>query len=82
VTIGNGKNTPFWEVRWLHGIVPKEIAPNLHKVARYKSRSISYELQNNRWLQNICNTFELEEFVMLFMALIGIELSDQRDTIS
>jgi hypothetical protein len=50
VTIENGKDSPFWEARWLHGIAPKELAPNLHKVARYKSRLVSYELQNNRWI--------------------------------
>jgi hypothetical protein len=36
--------TPFWKARWLDGIAPKELAHNLHKVARYKSRSLFYKL--------------------------------------
>jgi hypothetical protein len=31
VTIGDGRNTPFWESRWLDGIAPKDLAPELFK---------------------------------------------------
>jgi hypothetical protein len=44
--IGDGKITPFWEVRWLHETAPKEIALNLYKSARFKRRTIATELHN------------------------------------
>jgi hypothetical protein len=36
VQIGDDKNTPFWETRWINGISPKELAPNLDLTARFK----------------------------------------------
>jgi hypothetical protein len=29
ITIGDGKSTLFWKARWLNGVAPKELAPNL-----------------------------------------------------
>jgi hypothetical protein len=46
INIGNGKNNHFWEARWVQGTSPKEMAPNLFKQARFKRRSVSYEMQN------------------------------------
>jgi hypothetical protein len=40
VTVGNGKNTPFWKTRWLDGVAPKDLAPHLFSIARYKGRSV------------------------------------------
>jgi hypothetical protein len=37
ISIGNGKDAPFWEARWLNGLSLKELAPNLYQVARMKS---------------------------------------------
>jgi hypothetical protein len=37
VQIGDGRNTPFWEARWLLGSAPKDITPNLLKRARFKN---------------------------------------------
>lgn len=84
ITIGNGRNTPFWEARWLRGASPKDIAPNLFMASRCKRRMISTELQNFNWIRNIRNIntpILLEEFVMLHMALSSITLSDQPDEI-
>jgi hypothetical protein len=50
VQIGNGKASPFWESRWLMGSAPKELAPSLYEVARFKTRIVHVELQNNNWL--------------------------------
>jgi hypothetical protein len=32
IHVGNGKNTPFSEARWLHGTSPKELALELYMV--------------------------------------------------
>jgi hypothetical protein len=84
VSVGDGKGIHFWEARWLDGIVPKELAPNLFQVARYKTRTVYTELQNNNWirnLKNINNSTQMEEFVLLFIALLEVQLSKQRDAI-
>lgn len=36
ITLGNGKNMPFWEAKWLNGAAPKDLAPNLYNIARCK----------------------------------------------
>jgi hypothetical protein len=84
VHIGNGKNTPFWDAKWLLGSAPKDIAPNLYKGARFKNRTVHVELNNIRWIRNlglIHSPDMLEEYIMLFMALISVTLNDQGDKI-
>jgi hypothetical protein len=44
--VGNGKTTPFWESRWLQGAAPKDLAPSLFEIARFKKRYVSTELSN------------------------------------
>jgi hypothetical protein len=39
--VGNGKDIPFWEGRWLDGKAPKDLALNLFKVARWRKKKIS-----------------------------------------
>jgi hypothetical protein len=55
VDVGDGKDIPFWEARWLDGIAPKEQASKLFQVARLKTRSVYSELQNNNWIRNLKN---------------------------
>jgi hypothetical protein len=56
--VGNGRNTPFWESKWLHDGAPKDLAPNLFKIARFKKRSVHTELKNSNWIRNVpCNVF-------------------------
>jgi hypothetical protein len=84
IILGNGKNTPFWEARWLNGMSPKELAPNLFLVPRMKRRTIYKELQNLNWIRNVRDISSialLEEFILLFMALSYVELSDHQDNI-
>lgn len=85
IQIGNGASTPFWEARWLQGAAPKELAPNLYETARFKFRSVRQELQNFNWIRNLgpINTPALlEEYMLLFMALSSVALTEARDTIS
>jgi hypothetical protein len=50
----------------------------MFKLARFKFRSVQMELQNSNWirnLKNIENEEQLDEFVMMFMAISD----DQKD---
>jgi hypothetical protein len=81
--VADGKNTPFWESRWINGVAPKDLAPNLFQRIRFK-RTVQTELQNLNWARNIesiDNSTLMEEFVMLFMTLEPIQLSNKKDAV-
>jgi hypothetical protein len=84
IHIGDDRNTPFWEAKWLHEEAPKDLAPNLYQLTRLKSRSVNTELSNLNWIRNlkeISTTIQLEEFILLFVALSSVHLSDQKSEI-
>jgi hypothetical protein len=79
IKIGDGKNIPFWDARWLLGSAPK-----LYKLARFKNRSVHMELNNSNWIRNLgdINTPDLlEEFVTLHMAISTVNLTEDKDQI-
>jgi hypothetical protein len=53
ISIGDGRNSPFWKGRWLNRASPKEMDPNLYKAARFKIRNIHLELTNQNWFKNL-----------------------------
>jgi hypothetical protein len=60
------------------------MAPSLYNIARYKSRSISIELKNHNWIRgpkNIDSESQIEEFILLFMAIASVQLTNQKDKI-
>jgi hypothetical protein len=68
----------------LHGATPKDQAPNLFKMTRFKNRTVHCELHNNNWirnLQNINTTTQLEEFTLLFMLVSRGVLTNKKDEI-
>lgn len=84
IVIGNGKKTPFWEARWLDGTSPRDLAPNLYMQAKFKRRTVSQELHKDNWIRNLMNIdtpILLQEFVLLFMALADVNLSEEHDAI-
>jgi hypothetical protein len=84
ITVGDGAITPFWDVRWLNGVSPKELTPNMYKQARFKFRTVGKELQNFNWIKNLkaINTENLmDEFVLLFSALSEVTLNNDMDKI-
>jgi hypothetical protein len=84
IIVGDGKNTPFREARWIDGSAPKEFAPNLFKLARFKKRNVHTEMQNLHWIRNLSNIDSpilLDEFILLFMALESVVLNQQKDEI-
>jgi hypothetical protein len=85
IHIGNGKDNPFWEARWVHGAAPKDLAPGLYQTARYKKRSVFDELKKFSWIKNLQEILDLDlldGYVQLYMALTTIQLSDNKDQIA
>jgi hypothetical protein len=85
ISVGDGKNTPFWEANWLNGVSPMMLAPNLYKQAKYKYRTMSKELHNMSWVRNLSqiNTQTLiDEFILLCTALSEITPTGEKDVIS
>jgi hypothetical protein len=82
ISIGNGRNTLFWEAHGLIGMAPKELAPNMYQMARRKEMSVCTEQHNLNWIQNLKDIISLlKEFTLLFMALSDVQFSDQQDII-
>jgi hypothetical protein len=53
-------------------------------MARFKHRTVSIELHDWKWIRNLSDintSAQLEEFVILHMAISTITLTDQRDKI-
>jgi hypothetical protein len=69
----------------VQGASPKELAPELFKVARYKRRSVKTELKNSNWIKNVkevSSESHLEDFILFFMALAPQSLSNHSDKIT
>jgi hypothetical protein len=68
----------------VHETAPKDLAPDLYKSARFKKRLVFKKLQRDNWIRSIgeisCPTL-LDEFVLLYMALSSISLSQDHDKI-
>jgi hypothetical protein len=82
IQVGNGRNTPFWEAKWIQGAAPKDLAPGLFKSARFKKWSVYSELKNSNWIRNlevIDSPGLLDEYVNLFLAVPSFSLSEQAD---
>jgi hypothetical protein len=78
------QNTPFWGSNSLNGASPMILAPNLYNQARYKFRTVKRELINMNWIKNISQITEtlMDEFILLFIALKDVVLTEQKDAIS
>jgi hypothetical protein len=69
----------------LNGQAPKDLDPNLFKIAGFKTRNVHTELNNHKWISNlacITSASEPDEFTLFFMALEAVDLTDQTDTIN
>jgi hypothetical protein len=64
---------------------PKELAPNLFRLIRFKKRSVHYKLQNINWIRSLGNIHSppsmFDEFILLFMALEPVVLTQHKDEI-
>lgn len=84
VTIGNGCRAKFWESAWLQGRAPRDLAPNLYKLAWRKNLTVREELQNLNWtrgLWRMTTIDQMAELIGLWGLLLDVHLNDQEDVI-
>jgi mannosylglycoprotein endo-beta-mannosidase len=69
VTLGNRKTTKFWESSWLDGKAPRDLAPNLYKLAWRKNQTVADDLHDGNWMRGMWRTsssHEMAEFMLLW----------------
>jgi mannosylglycoprotein endo-beta-mannosidase len=84
VTVGNGQHASFWDAAWLDGRAPRDLAPNLYKLAWRKRNTIATDLLNLNWtrgLWRMSTAEEMAEFFVLWDLLQGVALSNAPDSI-
>lgn len=84
VTLGDGNKASFWESTWLDGRAPRDIAPNLFKLARPKNRTVRQGLRNDSWtkgLWRMTTADEMADMVQLWNRIGQVQLTDQPDRI-
>jgi hypothetical protein len=82
--LGDGHNIKFWHDRWISGQVPKDLAPNLFRLAWWKNTSVAQAITHGHWmrgLRRISTTEEVTQFVNLWRLLTQTSLNDQPDSI-
>ena len=82
VTIGNGTTTSFWHDKWLQAQAPKDLAPDLYKLAWHKNRTVAKALHNRKWmrgLRRMTTTTEIQQYVQLWSLLQTVQLNEEAD---
>jgi hypothetical protein len=62
VQVGDGRNTLFWQAKWLEGDSIRSFAPELYKVVdkrACKSRIMNEALIGNRWIRDISGSLSV-----------------------
>lgn len=84
VTAGNGSRAKFWESTWLNGVAPRDLAPNLYKLAWRKNITVKENLENNNWTRGLWRMStgeEIAEMVVLGALVREVQLTDGEDEI-
>jgi hypothetical protein len=86
ITVGKGNIAKFWtsRYRWLDGVAPADIAPNLFILTRLKKLTVEQAMVNDRWmtgLNRINNEVQLREYTTLWIKLQDMNLSNEDDQI-
>jgi hypothetical protein len=83
-TLGDGKTAKFWHCSWLNGRVPRDIAPNLFKLAWRKNNSVREDVTDQKWtrgLWRMSTAVEMAEFILLWDEVQQLQFCDCQDTI-
>ena len=85
VTLGNGRTALFWESPWGGGRAPRDLAPQLYKLAWRKGLTVREEIGNQTWtrgLWRMSNASEIAEFVGLWDSVQSVVFTEETDQIT
>lgn len=85
ISLGNGKKINFWKDRWMHGIAPIALAPEVAKLAWKKNLKVADALTNNLWMKGLHrmnNEEQVQQFVSLWEKIQEVQLSHDDDGIT
>jgi hypothetical protein len=83
--LGNGNSTKFWTDRWLQGHSPKEISPNIYKLAWRKNCTVAQGLPAGKWkqgLQRIETSEQIAEYISLWNMVAQVHRTETPDKIT
>jgi hypothetical protein len=84
VVVGDGRRAKFWDSPWLSGQAPRDLAPNLYKLAWRKNQTVHDDTHNCNWtrgLWRMTTATEMAEFISLWALVSEVELSHTEDII-
>ena len=85
VTVGDGAKAQFWNSSWVRGHAPRDLAPNLYRLAWRKGLSVRQEIENGTWtrgLWRMSTAEEMAEYIMLWEVVQEVQFSQEPDQIS
>lgn len=67
VSVANSKKALFWQSSWLDGQAPRDLAPNLYKLAWQNNNTIEEDMQNQNWtrgLRKLTTVEQMDELII------------------
>ncbi|KAF0899989.1 hypothetical protein E2562_026231 [Oryza meyeriana var. granulata] len=71
----------FWDLAWMNGNRPKDLAPLVFAISKKKSRTLQQAIQGETWIQDLNLTAQegmtvqlLDQLVTLWNAVQGVQL--------
>ena len=65
--VGDGRTAMFWDSSWVNGHAPRDLAPNLYKLACRKGLKLREEVQNQAWTRGLWRMSTATGGVCLFV---------------
>lgn len=85
VIVGDGHTALSWQSPWLAGQAPKDLTPNLYKLAWRKNNIVAEDIANQNWLRRLWlmpSAQEMAKFINMRDLVQDVQLTDVADSIT
>jgi hypothetical protein len=81
ITLGNGRKTHIWQVAWLEGKMPKDIAPKIFEICKRKNWKVAQALHDDEWIRKFSREAPLSidhltQFFQLWALIQNVHLDE------